>query len=199
MISPGIYYPGTKTNKRPTPVEFIHLRKWIPVDERFIDLTNIEQLVDVNLQLEQSSRLYVSNVIQRVIAQLLGKYGDGFVTLEATEDGRLKVDALGNLPTILRAVIDENTAATHEIIPAVVAYKIKIKNIMLTVAGETLITFQSDTTVLSGPLNFGGTDEPRGMVHNFGDAPLETVSGEAFKITLSAAVQLSGYVTYYTE
>jgi len=199
MIPGKKFNPSTETSKRPTPETFEHLRKWIDVDEKFIDITNITQLPDINVQLEQSSKLYVSNVISRVIAQLIGKYGDGFVTIEGTADGRLKVDALSGRPTVLQAKIDESTAATHEIIPAVTAKKIKITNIMLTVAGETNLTFQSDANELSGAMDFGGTDEPRGMVHNFGDCPLETVAGEAFKIKSSGAVQVSGYITYFTE
>ncbi|MBA7603351.1 hypothetical protein ES703_10458 [subsurface metagenome] len=99
----------------------------------------------------------------------------------------------------MQIAIDENTAETHEIIPAVVGKKICITNLMFTVAGESNITLQSDANGLSGPLDFGGADEPRGMVHAFGDNPLKTVAGEAFKITSSGAVQLSGYVTYFTE
>lgn len=199
-MKPGKKYdPATKTSRRPTPEKFEHLRKWIDVDEKFIDITNITQLVDVNVQLEQSAKLYVSNVISRVIAQLIGKHADGFVTIEATGDGRLKVDTRAAAGAILQAKIDFNTAATHSIIALVAGEKIKIKNIMLTVAGETNLTFQSDATALTGALDFGGTDEPRGMVHNFGDAPLETIVNEAFKITSSGAVQVSGYVTYFTE
>jgi len=199
MIPGKKFNPATQTSRRPTPERFEHLRKWIDVDEKYIDITNITQLVDVNVQLEQSAKLYVSNVISRVIAQLTGKYGDGFVTLEATEDGALKVDTRAARGTILNAVINIATAVTHEIIPAVTGEKIKIVNLMFTVAGETNITLRSDANAISGAMDFGGTDEPRGMVQHFGDAPLETVSSEAFKITLSDAVQVSGYVTYFTE
>lgn len=199
MIPGKKYNPATETSRRPTPEKFEHLRKWIDVEEKFIDITNITELKNINIQLEQASKLYVSNVISRVIAQLLGATADGFVTLEATDDGELKVDTRTALPTILNAVINIATAATHEIIAAVTGRKIKIVCLMFTVAGETNITLQSDTTLKSGALDFGGTDEPRGMVTHFGIAPLETVSGEAFKMTLSAAVQVSGFVTYFTE
>ncbi|GAH61720.1 unnamed protein product, partial [marine sediment metagenome] len=172
---------------------------WIEAESQFIDIMSITELKNVNTQLEQSSKLFVNNIIQRVIAQLLGATDKGFVTLEATKTGYLKVLPMGTGHTVISAAIDESTAATHEIIAAVVGKKIRIVNLMLTVAGETNITLQSDANVLSGPLDFGGTDEPRGMVHHFGDAPLDTVEGEAFKITSSGAVQLSGYVTYFTE
>jgi len=199
-MKPGKKFdPATETSRRPTPEKFEHLRKWIDVEEKFIDITNITELKNINVQLEQSSKLYVSNVISRVIAQLLGAYGDGFVTLEATANGELKVSVVDTSPTILKAIIDFNTAATHEIIAAVSGEVIKIKNIMLTVAGDTNLTFKSAANAISGALDFGGTDEPRGMVHNFADAPLAMTVSEAFQITSSGAVQVSGYVTYYTE
>ena len=169
-MKPGKKFdPSTKTSLRPTPEKFEHLRKWIDVDQKFIDITNITELKNINVQLEQSSKLYVSNVISRVIAQLLGATTDGFVTLEATDDGRLKVDVIAGLPALIVEKIDFATAATHEIIAAVTAKKIKITNLMLTVAGETNLTFQSDANPLSGDMDFGGSGEPRGMVHGFGD------------------------------
>jgi len=199
MIPGKKFNPATETSRRPTPEKFAHLRKWIDVDEKFIDITNITNLKNINLQLEQTSVLYASNVISRVIAQLLGATTEGFVTLEATDEGRLKVDVRTGLPTTLKAKIDFATAATHEIIAAVARKTIKIVNLMLTVAGETNLTFKSATTAISGAMDFGGTDEPRGMVHHFGDHPLEMTLAEAFQITSSAAVQVSGYITYFTE
>ena len=181
-MKPGKKFdPATQTSRRPTPEKFEHLRKWIDVDEKFIDITNITELKNINVQLEQSSKLYVSNVISRVIAQLLGAYEDGFVTLQATEDGELKVDVRTAHPTILNAVINIATASTHEIITAVTGKKIKIVALMFTVAAETNVTLQSDTTLKSGAMDFGGTDEPRGMVQHFGNAPLETVPAKRLK------------------
>jgi len=199
MIPGKKFNPATETSRRPTPEKFAHLRKWIDVDTKFIDITNITNLKNINIQLEQTSVLYASNVISRVIAQLIGATTEGFVTLEATDDGRLKVDVRTGQPTTQKAKIDFATAATHEIIAAVAGKKIKVVNLMLTVAGETNLTFKSATTAISGAMDFGGTDEPRGMVHHFGDHPLEMTEGEAFQITNSAAEQVSGYVTYFTE
>jgi len=103
------------------------------------------------------------------------------------------------MPTIRRAVINKATAATHELIAAVSGSKISIVSLALTVGGEVNITFLSKATALSGAMDFGGTDEPRGMTHHFGDCPLQTAEGEAFNMTLSAAVQVSGMITYYLE
>ena len=111
-----------------------------------------------------------------------------------------KVEIAGTTHTVLQAVINFNTAATHEIIALVGGKKIKIVNLMMTVDGDTNLTLKSAATPISGPLDFGGVYEPRGMAHNFGAFPLETVAGEAFQITSSTgAVQVSGFVTYYTE
>ncbi|GAG82518.1 unnamed protein product, partial [marine sediment metagenome] len=149
MIPGKKYDPGTFTSRRPTPEKFEHLRKWIVVDEKFIDITNITELKNINVQLEQSSKLYVSNVISRVIAQLLGAYGDGFVTLEATADGALKVSIVNDAPTVLRSKIDFNTAISFCAVPLVPGKIICITNLMLTVDGQTNITFRSGATPIS--------------------------------------------------
>jgi hypothetical protein len=178
-------------------------------------------MTNINQQLEQNAELYVSNIISRVIAQLVGKYGDGFVTLEATEDGELKVqmaagaaeigslaagseligkvEVKGTSRTILQADISFASASDNEIIALVADKKIKIVNLFLTVFGEVNLTFCSNANALSGVMDFGATDEPRGIVIPFGNFPMETVSGEAFKIRASTAVQVSGYCNYYTE
>jgi hypothetical protein len=82
-------------------------------------------------------------------------------------------------------------------IAAVAGKKISITNIALTVSGETNITLKSGTTAISGAMDFGGTDEPRGMTQGLGEYPLQTTPGEAFVMSSSLAVQVSGYVTYY--
>ena len=89
MIPGKKYNPGTFTSRRPTPEKFDHLRRWVEPVVRDIKITNITEMTNINQQLEQSANLFVSNIISRVIAQLIGKFGDGFVTLEATSDGKL--------------------------------------------------------------------------------------------------------------
>jgi len=194
------YDPGTITSRRrPAPTEFAHLRKWRKERKRSIRITNTTNLKNINQQLEQNAELYLSNIISRVIAQLIGAYGDGFVTLEATAAGALKVATVGSGHTVLNKVINVSGAGPHEIIAAVAGKKIKITNIMFTVSGDVDVIFYSDATPISGTLLFGGADEPRGMVHHFGDHPLETVAGKPFKIGGSAGIDIDGYVTYFTE
>ena len=287
MIKGKPFDPATETSRRPTPEKFAHLRKWIDIDKKFLDITSISDLQDIDVMLEQMGTLYLSNEISQVIAQLIGKYNDGFVTIEGTADGELKVqiaggaavigslaagtEAIGSVSllagtaeigsigtgsktiggvglvagtaeigklaagvasigtvglnagtaeigklaagvasigtvklsgtsqTVEKAIINKATAATHSIITAVSGEIIKITNIMFTVAGDCNITFCSAATPISGAMDFGGTGEPKGMVHSFGNHPLCLTVSEAFQITLSAAVQVSGYVTYYTE
>jgi hypothetical protein len=216
------YLPGTGTTRRRiTPTEFAHLRRWTEEVKRSVKITNITEMTNINQQLEQNAELYVSNIISRVIAQLIGKYGDGFVTLQATEDGELKVQmaagaaeigslaagtaligkvqVAGTSRTVLQAPISFAAAANNCVVSPVTGKKIKIVNIMFTVAGEVNLTLRSGTTGLSGVLDFGAADEPRGMVHHFGDFPLETAAGEGFCILASTIKQVSGYVTYFTE
>ncbi len=99
----------------------------------------------------------------------------------------------------LTKAISIATAATHVIIPAVGAKRICITSLMFTVGGEVNITLYNGDTALSGAMDFGGTSEPRGMVSNFDNRPMELSDSLAFKIVLSAAVQVSGFVCYHLE
>ena len=94
------------------------------------------------------------------------------------------------------AAINIATAATHVIIPGIALSKIRIHNIFFTVAGEVNVTIYDGDTAISGPMDFGGTSEPRGIVIPFPYSPLELSEGADFKINLSAAVQVSGTVCY---
>jgi len=74
-----------------------------------------------------------------------------------------------------------------------------VVNVVLVVGGETNITYYDGDTPISGPMDFGGENEPRGMVTHHGNFPLRTSPGSPFKINSSAAEQVSGYVVYYEE
>lgn len=199
MIPGKPYDPGTRTSRRPTPEKFEHLRKWVSPIERNIEMTSITEITNIDQQLEQISRFYISSVIQRAIAQLVAAYNDGFVTLRANADGHLIVKVEPDLKTIVSGKIDFATAADHTIVAGVAGKKIKITNLLFTVGGETNITLKSGSTALTGAMDFGGTDEPRGMVDAHSILPLELAAGESFVIGSSGAVQVSGYVTGYIE
>lgn len=236
MLPGKPYNPGTFTSRRPTPERFAHLRKWVTPIDRFQQLTSIEEIYNVTQQLEQSSTLFINNIIQRVIAQIVGKFGAGFVTIEGTEDGALhvyikdiaagaswnieldagtnsigtvglnaganligKVQVQGPGQTMISAEIDKTGIATHEIMAGTALKKHKITSLLIVVGGQTNITLASASTDLSGPLDLGGTNEPRGFAMNHGAFPLECGVNEAFNIVSSGNVQVSGYVIYYDE
>lgn len=216
------YLPGTETTlRRITPTEFIHLKKWVEPVKRDVKIVSITEMTNINQQLEQNAEMYVSNIINRVIAQLIGKYGAGFVTLEATADGELKVklttadiasliaielaagtnligsvQIAGTSLTVKRMLINVATATDHTLATPASGKKIQVRNYALTVGGAVGLTWLSASTSISGIMAFGDTDEPRGISHNCGDYPLETVVDEALKLRLSAAEDVDGFVVY---
>ncbi|MBA7545423.1 hypothetical protein ES705_37791 [subsurface metagenome] len=221
MIPGKKYDPGTRTSRRPTPERFAHLRRWIEPIDRSIQMTSIEEITNINQQLEQTSAFYISTIIQRVIAQLIGKHGDGFVTLEATEDGHLiiKTAEYDGKPVTLQATedgylivqtdretktqtyaaFDINTIGDNEIIAGEAGKTINMTGLVFTVGGENDITLKTTSGAISGPMPFGGADEPRGMVDNKGFLPLKLPTDDAFIIELSATEHVMGYVCGYIE
>jgi len=199
VIAGKKYSPRTRTSRRPTPETFAHLRRWVEPVERSIELTTITEITNIDQQLEQISRFYISSIIQRVISQLTAVYNDGFVSLRATETGHLIVQNEREAKTVTSAKIDFAASGDQTIIAGQVGLKIKITSLVFTVGGETNITLKGDATALTGPMDFGGTNEPRGIVDTQGFLPYELTAGAAFVINSSAAVQVSGYVTGYIE
>ncbi|MBA7496014.1 hypothetical protein ES702_06611 [subsurface metagenome] len=195
-----IFDPGTNTSKCPIPTRFDHLLKFVTRVEQYIALHSQEDIININSQLDKTTNLIISNIIQRVIAQIIGQTDKGFVTIKGTDDGAIHVSVQedpDSLKTPLKAKIAIATAVTHDIIGIVAGKSHHITSIMFTVAGEVNITLRDETGTFTGAMDFGGTNEPRGMTHNHETFPLICTAGEKFQITLSAAIQVSGYVTYY--
>jgi len=239
-----IYDPGTNTSRCPMPTNFDHLLKFITKEENYLGLHSQEDITNINNQLDQTLNLMISNIIQRVIAQVIGQTESGFVTIKGTDDGELHVYAPaigaitdlivaagasgslsaklrrvtqgledlktsiviqsgstvqieGTSQTILSKAISISGIQTHDIIAAASGKSHHITSIMFTVAGDVTVTFRDETALLSGAMSFGGTDEPRGMTHNFGFIPLKCDTGKKFQIVLDAAIQVSGVLTYY--
>lgn len=259
---------STGSSRRPTPLTYEHLRKWVDAEEHYVALTSVADLADINTYLEQQATLYVSNVIQQVIAQIVGIYNSDFITIKSTEDGALhvyladsdltidvnsaiadgddvalgaiadaivaagatgtlsaklrratqgledlkslivlaagtnligKVQIAGPPATIQSAEIDISGTSPNDIIAVDGTKSHHICSIMFTVDAQTDVTLHDDGAVTSGPMDFGGTDEPRGMTHNFGIAPLVCGAGKKFQITLGADVNVHGIATYYSE
>lgn len=98
------------------------------------------------------------------------------------------------------AVIDFNTIATQTVVPAVTGKRIVVLGYALFngVATAQAVQFKSGSTVLAGvqqlPNSVGG-----GAVVYSGDQSIglfTTNSGEALSLTMSAATQVGGHVSY---
>jgi hypothetical protein len=96
------------------------------------------------------------------------------------------------------AVVNAATAATAEIVPAVSGRAITVVNWTLVLAGDVTVTWKSGSTAISGPLAPGAA----AVIDATGspESPLmQTAEGAALNLTLGAAVQVGGTVTYIEE
>lgn len=196
------FNPGTQASRAPLPTEFRHLLGFVIKDERFTIIHSQEELTNINQQLDQTLNLQVSNVIQRVIAQLIGLTDTGWRTIEATDAGALKValdGMLSDTKALVTVEIDTALIASPFTISGTTAQKIHVVTLIFTVAGEVNITLKSGANELSGPMDFGGTNQPSGIVAPLGIGPLVCNSGEDFTLNLSADIQTSGFATYYKQ
>jgi len=76
--------PGTLTTRAPIPTDFRHLLGWSEKLERFLTIHTHEEMINIDEQLNQTLNLQVSNIISRVIAQLIGLSDLGWRTIKAT-------------------------------------------------------------------------------------------------------------------
>ncbi len=95
-----------------------------------------------------------------------------------------------------QAVISVASATDNEIVAAVANKRICVVDWNCMAAGTTTITWKSGATAISGgyPLvaNVGIS-----VNHSVPDFSLKTSMGQALNLALSAAEQVSGYLTYY--
>lgn len=236
--------PGTNTSRCPMPTRFEHFLSFIPKEENFLGLHSQTDITNINKQLDQTLNLMISNIIQRVIAQVIGQTDTGFITIKGTDNGELhvyapgigaisdaivaagaagslsaklrrvtqgledlksmivlasgsKVQIEGTSQTILSKEIDITGAGTHTITADAPSGSYHICSIMFTVTGDVTVTLRDETADLSGDMSFGGTNEPRGMTHNFGQIPLKCDAGKKFQIVTVGAFHLQGVITYY--
>ena len=77
-----------------------------------------------------------------------------------------------------------------------------ISMIAFTCNDEGDITLLAGEGEISGPMSFGGTDEPRGAVIDHSRSPIMLDPGRSFGIRVTPAAgktpQVAGYVIYYT-
>ena len=199
MIPGSPFNPATETSRRPTPEAFAHLRRWVDPVENFIELMSVLDMTNIDQQIDQISKFFISSIIQRTISQTVAAYNGGFVTLQATEAGELKVKLAGATQPITSVKIDFAGGGDETLVAGQAGKKIKVTSMSFTVAGETNITMKAGGTAITGPMDFGGTNEPRGMVISHGYVPYEIAAGSALVINSSAAVQVSGYITGFIE
>jgi len=95
--------------------------------------------------------------------------------------------------------IDIPDAGTHVIIRQTPGWRSYISAIVLTVDGETNITFGMGVFGSSGSMDLGGTDEPRGMVIAMGNSPMPLGEGGFTITSTGAGVHVGGFISYFYE
>ncbi len=216
--------PGTHTSKCPLPTRFDHLLKFITRVEQYIALHSQEDIININSQLDHTTNLIISNIIQRVIAQIIGRTEAGFVTIKGTDDGQLhvylagsdplnpidvtlgvgdqligKVEIAGTSREVKRMDINKASADNSQVIALVPLKKLCLVNLAFTVSAEADIFLNSDDHHMTGEMDFGAANEPMGFVSNHGNFPLKTLLGEGFFIESDTNARIRGYVIYYEE
>lgn len=94
------------------------------------------------------------------------------------------------------AAINFSTVGGFAVISGTAGKKILIYSLAFTVGGATEVTLKDGDTNISGPMDFGDTSEPRGVVVPLTILPIELGSGNSFVISISSSVQVSGMVIY---
>lgn len=95
---------------------------------------------------------------------------------------------------LLSATINIATSATHEIVAAVSGQKIYVFRMWWWAGGTVNATIKSGSTAMAGPIALIAQASPG---WDMSETPwFITTAGEAFQITLDAAVQVSGRVHY---
>ena len=99
---------------------------------------------------------------------------------------------LNNAGLLTTTNFDEITAADHTVVTGVTGKTVDVHEICVTAAGNVDLTLKSGTTVILGPIGLRD-----GLFHLELSkiAPImSTAEDEAFVMTLSAAVRVSGFV-----
>jgi len=95
-----------------------------------------------------------------------------------------------------------NTTGTQTVVPGISDQYTYIAMITFTVNDEGDVTLYAGGQAITGPMSFGGTDEPRGIVVDHSRTPIVLEPGINFRIKIAPAAgktpTIAGYVTYYT-
>lgn len=98
--------------------------------------------------------------------------------------------------TLLNAVINISTATDTTIVAAVAAQRIRIYAIWIWSAGSTNVTPKSASTALAGPIAMAAQSDFNREPRRDQEPWFTCGVNEAFVLTTSAAVQISGIVYY---
>lgn len=97
--------------------------------------------------------------------------------------------------------INISTLGAQIIVPWLGGKKKYLVSLFFVCDGETDIQLRIGGTPITGPMSFGGSDEPRGMVLQLAEAPIP-VGADILSIysePKTPPVQVSGTAVYYTE
>lgn len=99
------------------------------------------------------------------------------------------------------AKIDISSQGSQILIPWRSGHFSYLVSMVFVCDGETDLSLRLASTPITGPMSFGGSDEPRGMTINFGEGPIPC--GDQILYLFSdpptPPVQVSGLAVYYTE
>jgi hypothetical protein len=92
-----------------------------------------------------------------------------------------------------------DTAGTEIIILPNPNFYLYIATIVLTVSEETDITFSFGVFGETGAMDFGGENEPRGIVIAMGNSPTSCGTGSFQIKSTGEDVHVGGFISYYRE
>ena len=97
--------------------------------------------------------------------------------------------------------IDIKTSGAQIIVPWLGGKPRYLISLFLTVDGQTDLYLRKGYEPITGPMSFGGPDEPRAIVLNFSDGPIPcgADSMSLYSDPKTPPVQVSGTATYYTD
>lgn len=97
--------------------------------------------------------------------------------------------------------IDISTSGAQTIVPWKAGHISYLVSLVIVVDGETDISLRLSGTAITGPMSFGGSDEPRGITINFGEGPIPCGNQimSLYSDPPTPPVQVSGLAIYYTE
>jgi hypothetical protein len=95
------------------------------------------------------------------------------------------------------APINLSTAGNQTVVNGTTGSKTFVSAIVLTVSGETTVSFWFGQFGQSGLMNLGGENEPRGIVISMADSPAPCGDGGFAVYSSGAMISVGGFVVYY--